>query len=99
LSEVHPRFHTPHIAIVMQCGLSVIFLLIGGNFRQLFTLALFAEWLSYVAASSALFIFRRLDAAPLAPSQLWRYPLAPALFILASTALLYYTFSSNLLYS
>src|SRR5438874_2669277 len=57
LSNVHPRFHTPHVAIAMQGALSVIFLLMGGNFRQLFTLALFAEWLSYVTASSALFVF------------------------------------------
>ena len=99
LSEVHPRFRTPHVAIVAQCCLSVIFLLIGGNFRQLFTLALFAEWLSYVAASAALFVFRASDAAPARPFRIWGYPLAPALFILASAALLYYTFSSNLLYS
>lgn len=99
LSEVHPRFHTPHIAIGVQCGLSVIFLLIGGNFRQLFTLALFAEWLSYVAASAALFVFHARGAAPARPFRFWGYPLAPALFILASAALLYYTFSSNLLYS
>jgi len=99
LSEVHPRFHTPHVAIVVQCLLSAIFLLIGGNFRQLFTLALFAEWLSYVAASSALFVFHRRALTPSRPSRIWGYPLAPALFILASAALLYYTFSSNLLYS
>jgi basic amino acid/polyamine antiporter, APA family len=99
LSEVHPRFHTPYIAIFVQCCLSVIFLLIGGNFRQLFTLALFAEWLSYVAASAALFAFHARGVAPVRPFRLWGYPLAPALFILASAALLYYTFSSNLLYS
>ena len=99
LSEVHPRFHTPHIAIVVQCALSVIFLLIGGNFRQLFTLALFAEWLSYVAASSALFVFHGRGLTTGRPSRIWGFPLAPALFILASAALLYYTFSSNLLYS
>jgi APA family basic amino acid/polyamine antiporter len=99
LSRVHPRFHTPHLAIVFQGVLSVIFLLIGGNFRQLFTLALFAEWLSYVTASTALFKFRMNPAGSLSPVQFWRYPLAPALFILASGALLYYTFISNLRYS
>lgn len=99
LSKVHPRFHTPHVAIVAQCLLSVIFLLIGGNFRQLFTLAIFAEWLSYVAASAALFVFRAQGAAPVRRFRIWGYPLAPALFIVASAALLYYTFSSNLLYS
>jgi APA family basic amino acid/polyamine antiporter len=99
LSKVHPRFHTPHIAIMMQAVLSVFFLLLGGNFRQLFTLALFAEWLSYVAASSALFVFHRRGFAPGRPSRIWGYPLAPALFIVASGALLYYTFISNLRYS
>jgi len=99
LSKVHPRFHTPHIAILMQAVLSVFFLLLGGNFRQLFTLALFAEWLSYVAASSTLFVFHRKGFAPSRPFRIWGYPLAPALFIVASAALLYYTFMSNLRYS
>jgi basic amino acid/polyamine antiporter, APA family len=30
---------------------------------------------------------------------LWKFPVAPAVFILASAALLYYTFTSNLRYS
>ena len=63
LAKVHPRFHTPHVAILIQALLSMVFLLIGGNFRQLFTLALFAEWLSYVTASSALFVFKSKRSA------------------------------------
>ncbi len=99
LAKVHPRFRTPHVAIVLQAVLSISFLLIGGNFRQLFTLALFAEWLSYVTASSALFVFKN-QASSLEPRYpFWEYPVAPALFILASAALLYYTFVSNLRYS
>jgi APA family basic amino acid/polyamine antiporter len=99
LARVHPRFHTPHVATVSQAVLSTCFLLIGGNFRQLFTLAIFAEWLSYIAASSSLFVFRRkmADLPPRPP--FWQYPLAPAFFIAASAALLYYTFTSNLRYS
>jgi basic amino acid/polyamine antiporter, APA family len=102
LADVHPQFHTPANAIVLQFVLSLFFLLIGGNFRQLFTLALFAEWLSYVAASSSLFVFRRRgtrQAAATGRYHFWGYPLAPALFIVASAALLYYTFSSNIRYS
>ena len=99
LAKVHPRFHTPYVAIAIQCVLSIGFLLVGGNFRQLFTLALFAEWLSYVTASTALFVFRRSGSFPARPFRIWGYPLAPALFIVASAALLYYTFISNLHYS
>jgi len=99
MARVHPLFHTPHVAIVVQAMLTVIFLLIGSNFRQLFTLALFAEWLSYMAASSSLFVLRRRIPATARKYGLWGFPLAPALFIVASAALLYYTFTSNLIYS
>jgi len=99
LARIHPRFHTPHTATTFQAILSVVFLIIGGSFRQLFTLALFAEWLSYVAASSALFVFRSRTYALETGTKGWQYPVAPALFIVASGALLYYTFSSNLRYS
>jgi basic amino acid/polyamine antiporter, APA family len=99
LARVHPRFRTPHVATVWQAIVSICFLLIGGNFRQLFTLAIFAEWLSYIAASSSLFVFRNKMVASGPRAPLWQYPMAPAFFIVASTALLYYTFTSNLRYS
>lgn len=99
LARVHPRFHTPHIAIVVQAVLSICFLLIGGNFRQLFTLAIFAEWLSYIAASASLFVFKNEMPPTQRRFKVWGYPFAPALFIVASAALLYYTFTSNLRYS
>jgi APA family basic amino acid/polyamine antiporter len=99
LAKVHPHFRTPHVAIVLQSILSAGFLLVGGNFGQLFTLALFAEWLSYSTACTALFVFKNRGLGRDRPSQFWRYPLAPALFIVASLPLLYYTFSSNLPYS
>ena len=99
LAKVHPRFRTPHVAIAAQAILSVGFLLIGGNFRQLFTLAIFAEWLSYMAGSSSLFVFRRKRGAPEHRAKFWQYPLAPSVFIVASAALLYFTFTSNLKYS
>jgi basic amino acid/polyamine antiporter, APA family len=99
LAKVHPRFRTPHVAIAAQAILSIGFLLIGGNFRQLFTLAIFAEWLSYMAASSSLFVFRQKMREPEHRTRFWQYPVAPAVFIVASAALLYFTFTSNLKYS
>ena len=99
LARVHPQFHTPAAATVFQALLSVIFLLIGGNFRQLFTLALFAEWLSYVAATGALFVFKTKAPALEKRTKVWKSTVAPTAFIVASGVLLYYTFSSNLRYS
>ena len=99
LARIHPRFHTPDVAILVQGVLSAIFLSFGGSFRQLFTLSIFAEWLSYVTASSTLFVFKSRGFGLSRGFRTWGYPLAPALFIVASAALLYYTFTSNLGYS
>src|SRR5271155_1741280 len=96
LAEVHPRFHTPSVAIIVQCGLAIILLLLGGSFRQLFSLAIFAEWLFYMIAASTVFVFRRREPHAERPYRVWGYPVVPALFVLASAALLYYTFTDNL---
>jgi basic amino acid/polyamine antiporter, APA family len=96
LAKVHPRFHTPSTAIVVQAILAVALLVFGGNFRQFFSLAIFAEWLFYMVAGSTVFVFRRRDPNATRPYRVWGYPLVPALFVLASTVLLYYTFKGNL---
>jgi len=96
MAEVHPRFRTPSVAIVAQCGLAVILLLVGGSFRQFFSLAIFAEWMFYMIAGSTVFVFRRREPDARRPYRVWGYPVVPALFVLASAALLYYTFTDNL---
>jgi APA family basic amino acid/polyamine antiporter len=95
LAEVHPRFHTPSAAIVVQAVLSIILLLLGGNFRQLFSLAIFAEWLFYMIAGSTVFVFRWRDPNAVRPYRVLGYPLVPALFITVAAVLLYYTFREN----
>jgi len=96
LAEVHPRFHTPSVAIFVQAALAILLLLLGGSFRQFFSLAIFAEWLFYMIAGSTVFIFRRRDPQAVRPYRVWGYPLVPALFVLSSALLLYYTFTDNL---
>ena len=96
LAEVHPRFHTPSVAIIVQCGLAIVLLLLGGSFRQFFSLAIFAEWMFYMIAGSTLFVFRRREPHADRPYRVWGYPVVPAIFVLVSAALLYYTFSDNL---
>jgi basic amino acid/polyamine antiporter, APA family len=96
LGEVHPRFHTPGLALVIQAVLASLLILVGGAFRELFSLAIFAEWLFYVVAASTIFIFRRKEADASRPYRTAGYPLVPALFIGTAAVLLYYTFKSNL---
>jgi APA family basic amino acid/polyamine antiporter len=95
LAEVHPRFHTPHLALMIQAIVAIILLLIGGAFRELFTLAIFAEWLFYMIAASTIFVFRKREPDVPRPYRTWGYPLVPALFIIAAAVLLGYTFVGN----
>ena len=96
VAEVHPRFHTPSVAIVVQCALAMILLLLGGSFRQFFSLAIFAEWLFYMIAGSTVFVFRRREPQAERPYRVLGYPVVPAVFIAVSAVLLYYTFTDNL---
>ena len=96
MAEVHPRFHTPSIALIVQLGLSIVLLLFAGNFRQLFSLAIFAEWLFYMISASTVFVLRKQEPDAPRPYRTWGYPLVPAMFIAAAAVLLYYTFTENL---
>jgi len=96
LAEVHPRFRTPSVAIIVQCALAIVLLLLGGNFRQFFSLAIFAEWLFYMIAGSTIFVFRSRDPQGERPYRVLGYPVVPAVFVAVSALLLYFTFTDNL---
>ena len=96
LGDVHPRFHTPALAIVVQAIMAIALLLVGGAFKDLFSLAIFAEWLFYMIAASTIFVFRKREPDTPRPYRTWGYPVVPALFIVAASILLYFTFTENL---
>jgi APA family basic amino acid/polyamine antiporter len=95
MADVHPVFHTPSVALIVQLVLSIILLLFAGSFRQLFSLAIFAEWLFYMTATSTVFVLRRKEPDASRPYRTWGYPFIPALFVVAAVVLLYYTFTEN----
>jgi APA family basic amino acid/polyamine antiporter len=95
MADVHPRFHTPSVAIIAQCALAIILLLLGGSFRQFFSLTIFAEWLFYMIAGSTIFVFQWRDPQADRPYRVFGYPVVPILFLLVAAVLLYYTFAGN----
>jgi basic amino acid/polyamine antiporter, APA family len=95
LAKVHPRFHTPSVAIGVQAVLSIFLLLLGANFQQLFSLAIFAEWLFYMIAGSTIFVFRQRDRNADRPFRMPGYPIIPAIFVAVAAALLAYTFKND----
>jgi APA family basic amino acid/polyamine antiporter len=95
MADVHPRFHTPDVALLVQLALSIIVLLFAGSFRELFSLTIFAEWLFYMIATSTVFVLRRKEPAAPRPYRTWGYPMVPALFVVVAAVLLCYTFVAN----
>lgn len=99
LAKVHPRFRTPSNALVVQAILGSLLVILGGNFQQLFSLALYPEWVFYMLATASVFIFRRTEPNAPRPYKTWGYPVVPALFIAASSVVLYYTFKAKVVNS
>ena len=82
LRHIHPRFHTPDRAILIQAAWSCV--LVGtGTYRDLFTRVIYTEWIFFALMGIGLFRLRqRADYVPV--YRVWGYPVAPALFIGAS---------------
>jgi APA family basic amino acid/polyamine antiporter len=96
MADIHPRFRTPGVSIIVQALVAIALLLLVGRFQALFSLAIFSEWLFYMIATSTVFVFRRRDPDAPRPYRTCGYPVVPALFVLCSAVLLYYTFTQNL---
>jgi APA family basic amino acid/polyamine antiporter len=96
LADVHPKFHTPSLAIIVQAIMAITLLLGGGAFKDFFSLTIFAEWVFYMIAASTIFVFRRREPNAARPYSVWGYPFVPALFVIVSALLIYYTFTDNL---
>ncbi|MEO5897901.1 MAG: amino acid permease, partial [Vicinamibacterales bacterium] len=80
---VHPRYRTPAISIVAQ-GVWSGLLVLSGSASTLTTYTGFAVVLFAGIAVASLFVLRRREPDAPRPFSAWGYPLAPAIFTLAS---------------
>jgi APA family basic amino acid/polyamine antiporter len=83
--RVHPRYRTPHIAIVALTVWSSV-LALSGTYEQLFTYVMFASILFSVAAGVALFRLRYTMPEQPRPYRTWGYPIVPLVFVGGSLA-------------
>jgi len=86
LSEVHPRFGTPALAVAAS-ALWATLLTLSGTFEQLFTYVVFASWLFAALAAASIFVLRRRRPDAPRPFRVPGYPMTPALFIAAAAAI------------
>ena len=81
-AAIHPRFQTPHRAILLQ-GFWAVILVSTGTYRALFTRVVYTEWLFFALMAAGLFRLRsRSEYRP--AYRVWGYPVVPVVFILSS---------------
>lgn len=82
VGEIHPKYRTPHKAIVIQAVWSSA-LVATGTYRTLFTRVIYTEWIFFGLMTIGLFILRRRKGI-VRDYKIWGYPVVPALFIISS---------------
>jgi APA family basic amino acid/polyamine antiporter len=83
--DIHPRYGTPHKAIIVQ-GVWSSVLVATGTYKALFTRVVYTEWIFFGFMAIGLFLFRRRSGI-VRGYRIWGYPVVPALFILSSFAI------------
>jgi APA family basic amino acid/polyamine antiporter len=95
LAEVHPRFGTPAIAIVMGSACGAI-LALSGTFNELLTYVVFCGWIFYGLAAATIFVYRKRIPATARPYSVPGYPWTPVLFIIAALVVVVNTIINKL---
>jgi APA family basic amino acid/polyamine antiporter len=94
VARVHSRFRTPAIAITVQAVWSSILVLFG-SLDDLVQYTGFAVMLFAGIAVLSLFVLRRREPTAARPFSAWGYPVAPAIFVLASLFMVSYSLYTN----
>lgn len=100
-AALHPRFRTPHVALVIQGAWAVV-LTLSGTYGQLLDYTVFGDWIFFGLIAATIFRYRAQDRretgagderptgyrAPL-------YPFLPALFVLSCAYTVISSIASN----
>lgn len=83
---VHPKFRTPAGALVFQ-GVMASVMVLSGEFEDLFSLFIFAQWIFYALTVASVFGLRKREPDLHRPYRAWGFPVLPAVFVLGALAL------------
>jgi len=88
LAQLHPKYQTPHFAMLFQMVWACILILIWGSFHNLMTFVTFMDIIFMALATGAIFVFRardKKDAFEPAYKLGW-YPLIPIIYLIVTVA-------------
>jgi basic amino acid/polyamine antiporter, APA family len=94
LSQVHPKFGTPALAVAVA-GIWSAVLAASGTYEQLLTYVVFVAWIFYALSAASVFIYRKRYSDLARPYRVPAYPFTPIVFILAALALVANTIATQ----
>jgi APA family basic amino acid/polyamine antiporter len=92
LAQLHPRFQTPALAIVLQSAWAIL-LALTGEYGDLLSTVVFADWIFFGLTVAGLFVLRRAGSSDPAgergrlgpaPFRTPGYPWVPAFFVIVA---------------
>ncbi len=93
IGKVHPKYKTPHRAILIQAVWSSV-LVATGTYRALFTRVVYTEWIFFGLMAIGLILLRRRKDLQRGYS-IWGYPVIPIVFTLFSFVIVIYQILSS----
>jgi APA family basic amino acid/polyamine antiporter len=85
VAEIHPRFHTPAFAIVLQSLWAAVLILFWGTFENLISYVVFTDWIFFALGGASVIVLRRKMPDAARPFRVPGYPLVPLFFVATST--------------
>jgi APA family basic amino acid/polyamine antiporter len=83
--KVHPRYGSPHIALMMLGGWSLVLLFATeGRIGTLLGGVVFADWIFFGLGAASVFVLRRTRADMHRPYRVPGYPWVPAFFVMCA---------------
>lgn len=79
-AELHPRYHTPKNALIVQAIWTCV-LCLSGTYGQLLDYIIFAVLVFYILTIAGLFVLRRTEPNAERPYKAVGYPVLPAVYI------------------
>jgi APA family basic amino acid/polyamine antiporter len=95
LGRCHPRFATPHVALLVQGAITVVLILWLGSFGRLSTYFVLVEWTALVFAIAAIFVLRGTMPDAPRPYRTPGYPFVPLVFVVVVSLFLLGIAGSN----
>ena len=81
--NVHPRFHSPYVAII-TLGVWGALLTLSGTYEQIISYVVFGSWTFYAMTAVSVIILRRRMPDADRPYKAWGYPVTTFLFVAIS---------------